>query len=719
MVLSFANLAAPTATAFPSLGEAVARAQQTVPAAEADRVRRLTKVQRREYLKQSSSNWPCLSLTEGVNPTLRISSDNPPQLLHGFAADYDSVGRQFYIADLAELASRCAYPPAAAGPSLSGEGVHAIWLFKEPIPVLGDADYARKVLSVCYSKLRVGNYMQGFDEGFKKPDRLLSIDHHNFGWTTALGEAQLVDEVSTRMWAASVTKDFRFEGPQLDIKLVYEQVQKLFPGRWVGEFVIGARGCRFWDSSATDHSAAVVTSSGMVYFSDGGGFKPWSGILGTDVAAKLSAQSLGELTDKWYYDCTNKVYVWSNPAQSIEYHVKNRTQLCDRLQLAGLQDEMEVKRSIVYIEDHKGVTGVVSLANQKRGLIRQGSQTYINSTDTVAVKPSNGGEPVFINTLLETMFEGNQLHYFLGWLQDSLRCVMEELPSYAQAVFMAGDVQCGKSLLQYHVLTPLFGGRSADPMPALLGESSFNSELSAAGHWMVSDQEGAKGQAQRSIFTQRIKAIAANPGWSIHAKYKEPVTLMLNSRITFSFNGQDECLSVVPRLGHDILDKIILLSVSRHDFFKGMDKRKIEATVAQELPWFAHWLLNDYRAPDEVLSTGRYRTKSYHHPDLMHHAKACQDASELLGWLNVLFMESEALKKEYFDTGKAADFTAARWLQLITQICGHHFGITPNRLSSHFQNLSRQYPDAIKVSLSESHKLYSFSVDYKKLTESK
>lgn len=712
-VLSFANLVAPVAYAFDTLSAAVAAGSVAVEIT-APAIRALDKPRRRDWFKRADSAWPCISLTEGINPTARISADNPPQLLHGFAADYDAVGKRFTVTELTDIATRCAYPPAAGGASLSGEGVHALWLFKEPIPVLGDTDYARRVMAACYSKLRVANFVAGFDEAFKKPDRLLSIDPDNFGWLTALEEGQLVDEVSTRMWAASVTADFKFDGPALDLQKVHEQIEKLYPGRWPGAFGIGLRGPRFWDSSATDATAALVTASGMVYFSDGGGFKPWSALLGSDSTSRISAESLGQLTDRWSYDRTNKEYIIHDPAMG-SYSSKNRTQLFDRLALAGIDSDVELKRAVVYIEDHKSVAAVVKLANQKRGFIRQSGATYINATDTNPVPPVEGDCP-FIQGLLTSMFPDGQLDYFLGWLQDSVRCVMEAEPSYAQAVFMAGSVESGKSLLQYRILTPLLGGRHADPMATLLGETGFNSELGASGHWLVSDQEGAKNSSQRANFTQRIKAIAANPGWSIHAKFKEPTTLLLNSRITFSFNKNDEALSVVPRLGHDIMDKILLLNVPTHTYFKGLEKRTIEATVAQELPAFAYWLLNDYLTPEHVRNTGRYRTKSYHSPELLSVAKACQDSSELLGWLNILFTQNEHLKGEFFDKGIVAEYTAARWLQLVMQTTGHHYNLSPNKLSAHFQNLARQYPDSITARLNPVDRLYLFAVDYKKLT---
>lgn len=718
-VISFPNLATPTGAVFASLADAVT-AGIAATNESANRVRGMAKVERRDYLKVATTNWPCISLTEGVNPTLRISGDNPPQLLHGFMADFDNVGKKFTLQELADLASRCAYPPTAAGSSLSGDGVHAVWVFKEPIPVLGNSEYARKVTNAIYTKLRVSNFMQGFDDGFKKPDRLLSIDPGYFGYVTPQEAAQVVDEVSTRMWASSVISDFKFEGQELDLVKVYEQVQKLFPGRWAGDFNVGARGCRFWDATASDPTAAMVTATGMVYFSDGGGFKPWSSILGGDVTTKLTAESLKEVTAPWFYDDSKKEYIYLDSIKG-DYHCKTRTQTLDRFSLAGLEDELEKKRALAYIEDYKCVAGVIALANQRKGILTQANVTYINATQTTPMVAVEGECP-FIDGLLQTMFGPEQLDYFLAWLQDSLRCMQAMEPSYSQTLFLAGDVACGKTLLQTRFLTPLFGGKSADPMPHLLGEGGgFNAELADAGHWMVSDAEGARNAGQRASFTQKVKAIAANPEMSVNPKYRTPVTLMLNSRLTFSFNLLDECLGVLPRMGHDILDKLHLFLIPKHNYFDNLDPRITTSSIASELPAFAYWLLNFYTPPANILNAGgRYRVKSYHSPLIMRHAKASQDSSELLGWLNIVFDQNETLKK-LTNEEKAAEFSATGWLQVINQTLatagGGQLNMTSQRLSTHLQSLARQYPEAVSVEMSPRQKVFMFSVDYTKLVK--
>ena len=713
MIIDFPNLSSPVGVPRSTLADAVNAGVVATEATQAA-VRGLTKAARRAWFKHTSHVWPCVSVAEGVNPKLRISKENPPQFLHGFVADYDNLGKQLTVDELTDIAARCVYPPAAGGASLSGDGVHAIWLFAEPIPCLGNAGYARAVLLEVFKSLRAGNFLQGFDENFKDhPDRLLSIDPHNFGWLTSKRGDQVVDAVSTRMWASAAVAKVEFDGPALDLKKVHEHVERLFPGRWAGPFDVGCRGVRFWDHTAADATAAVITPAGVVYFSDGGGFRSWASLIGRDGESRIAADSLAEATREWHYDGAGGEYVLREPATG-EYLVKNRTQALDRLEFAGLKDAADRRRALIYIEDHKRVAGIVALANQPKGVIRDGGLAYINVTRTQALTPV-AGDCSFILGLIQAMFGPEQEPYFLGWLKESVIRMQAGKPSYAQALFMAGDVQSGKSLLQYRVLTPLFGGQSADPMPYLLGDAGFNAELGDAGHWLVSDREGARNYQQKGEFTQKVKAITANPEMSVHAKYRTPVTLHLNSRITFSFNRLSECLEIMPRLGSDIVDKIMLFDIQPHQYLAQLSPEDIEPRVAAELPAFAQWLL-DYDIPPEVRSKGRYPVRSYHHVGLSDISKASQEHSELVGWLHVLFNNSDTLEKCARNGQGAPQLTANEWLRLIGLHAGVSHGLTVRRVNVQFQSLARQFPGAIVSQFNPHLRIYKYSVDYDQLT---
>ena len=52
---------------------------------------------------------------------------------------------------------------------------------------------------------------------------------------------------------------------------------------------------------------------------------------------------------------------------------------------------------------------------------------------------------------------------------------------------------------------------------------------------------------------------------------------------------------------------------------------------------------------------------------------------------------------------------------MISGTCGHNFGLSPNKLSGHFQSLAKSYPEAIKMKLDRGKRLHTFEVNFAKL----
>lgn len=710
-VFAFPNLAAPIGQPFNSFTECLEHYERvTVEYAELLRSSR-TKSARRDWFRQAESKWPCISFVEGLNPHMRVGADNPPHLLHGIAADFDAVNKDYTDAELRDMVARVAYPPAAGGSSLSGNGYHFVWFFEEPVQLLGNEAYAIKVIKHIFSKIRVGNLMVGLDDACKRPTQLLSVDPHTFGWLTEANENTTINAITTRLWAGDVDADFEFDGIALDLEAVKEQVDKSFPGRWVGPFVSGARGTRFWDPSASDPTAAVVTPTGMRYFSNGGGFATWAQIFGADFVDKLSIGSIKAITDDWFYDrCTGEYVHYFRPLD--QYGKWNRRQFNERMALDGLKDRDDQSRAAVYVEQYKAVDDTVALANQASGIIHIGTEKVINIRPTTPPKVADGPFEFIRALIMEAMFPGDQGHYLCAWLKDSVRRVLEEKPSFAQALFMVGDVALGKSLLQQRIFTPLFGGIEANPMPSLTNTSAFNGELAKAGHWCVNDAPGARHHWQQQELSQHIKTITTTTIGMVNAKYKQARAVTHNSRISFSLNRVVECLQVFPRLGDDVLDKLILLDVANHTLFTSKTyDRTFDDIVADELPGFAHWLLNVYEPPEFAKSTNpRYYATSYKHPEFLTYARAAQIESELLGWLHELYDKPDMA--EYRDGTKRMKESAAGWLRILSTVSDGVKVMTQQKFISLFNALAAQHADAFSTEFDKQKRHYVYSVDY-------
>jgi len=105
-------------------------------------------------------------------------------------------------------------------------------------------------------------------------------------------------------WAIEATRNYDWGklAPAIPMEKIAEEVERQYPGCWQGEFEIGVRGVRFWDSSADNETAAIVRESGMQCFTGGQAFVPWSAILGGKFVRKFEADRVGGAIENIWFD---------------------------------------------------------------------------------------------------------------------------------------------------------------------------------------------------------------------------------------------------------------------------------------------------------------------------------------------------------------------------------------------------------------------------------
>ena len=59
-----------------------------------------------------------------------------------------------------------------------------------------------------------------------------------------------IPEERSLLWLMDALNKPRRSSNDIPLSIIAEEVQRRFPGRWQGEFTIGARGVRFWDAQA-------------------------------------------------------------------------------------------------------------------------------------------------------------------------------------------------------------------------------------------------------------------------------------------------------------------------------------------------------------------------------------------------------------------------------------------------------------------------------------
>jgi hypothetical protein len=93
------------------------------------------------------------------------------------------------------------------------------------------------------------------------------------------------------------------------------------------------------------------------------------------------------------------------------------------------------------------------------------------------------------------------------------------------------------------------------------------------------------------------------------AKYADAVTLPWAGRIILSLNDDPNSMSVLPTMDSSNRDKIMAFKVAQAPF-KFPPKRELEATIDEELPAFAKFLI-DWKPPQGVIDDDRFGVKSF------------------------------------------------------------------------------------------------------------
>jgi len=158
------------------------------------------------------------------------------------------------------------------------------------------------------------------------------------------------------------------------------------------------------------------------------------------------------------------------------------------------------------------------------------------------------------------------------------------------------------------IIAALVGG-FADASDYLSGGTKFNKDLGRAACWVIDDTVSAASFQDQRKATELIKRGVANPKIQFMAKYADAVTLPWAGRIILSLNDDPNSMSVLPTMDSSNKDKLMAFKVAQEPF-KFPPKRELEATIDEELPAFAKFLI-DWKPPKEVLDDDRFGVKSF------------------------------------------------------------------------------------------------------------
>ena len=627
---------------------------------------------------------------EGLIQSVRIDTkNNPAVFLHWLVADYDGQIDQHMKDTVLE---RCGdFKPQYICRTFSG-GARLLWKLEEPFP-LHKNDLTAKLLKQVRKKLKLSKLLVGLDTAaFEDPAK-----YYEAGTDWVELSSDVIPAPFMMQWAIESTHNYAWKklGPSIPMELIAAEVEKQYPGQWQGEFEVGVRGVRFWDSSADNQTAAVIRESGMQCFTGGQAFVPWSAILGGKFVRQFQADQIGGAVTEVYFDGRD---YWTQLSNG-QWHGCNKSDIALHLKVErGLSavvprgsTSSEVDQALHRIQKQQCIVCAAPLIHRPKGIVYLDGFRVLNTSNAVVFQPSEkiDVDPAtdfpWLEFYLATFFDPvEQLDYFYAWLRRWYSSALDGKMLPGQATFFAGKPNTGKTLLSTVILSRAFGGH-IDASSFLSGEDGFNSHLFNSAVWAVDDVVPLTDNKSHLKFSALIKKMAANRTFSVREKYRVDKLIEWNGRVVVTCNTDPESIRILPDVDLSNRDKINLFRVADRDTFSF--PRDVAEIILAELPFFLRWLL-DWTPPSHVLGESRYGVKTYCEASLF---EAARHSSSAYSFLEVLL--------KFFE-GQCSDVWTGSATELLSAMLNDQDGLaviaakyTPDKVGRELSKLASQgYP---------------------------
>lgn len=577
--------------------------------------------------KEGYRTWSVLPSTqslffsgfEGTNAALRVAESNPPVFMHALVAEFDTP---ISVSEREAFLRRAApeYPPNFISTTFSGN-VRLFWIFESKIPVYG-AKVTQAFLKKLCKALAIKKLFPALDE----TALLNPSQYYHCGEQWEMIHPAPLSSSLLHSWLLGVSQkaDWSGYGDQISFERLADELERRFPGRWPGPFEEGARGPRFWDALADNPTAAIVRSSGMQCFTGPKPFETWGEIFGRKFVEEFRASTIGAALEGIWFD--GRDYwrmvegVWRLfKRQDITLHLRVAYEISDERK--GEQKSSQMDAVLNQIQQAKCVDGAAPFIYQRDTTVRFCNKRYLNISRCAPTAPAEGpqiwGERFpYIAELLGGFFDPpEQLDFFLSWLAHAFQNASAGRPRNGQAVFIAGDVNQGKTLLSNVLVGGLFGGHM-DASDYLLGESRFNKELFEVGLWTVDDTVPSSDPRKQQLYSAMLKKIPANYSFQYHPKFRDQLMLPWAGRVIVTCNADPESIRILPDVEMSLLDKVMLFKIktAARDFTNAADR------IRAELPYFAGYM-RDFEIPEHCQGEPRFGVNCYHHPELIETAR--------------------------------------------------------------------------------------------------
>ena len=272
-----------------------------------------------------------------------------------------------------------------------------------------------------------------------------------------------------------------------------------------------------------------------------------------------------------------------------------------------------------------------NLAGHQKGLIHSvDGLPMLVLTSPAIVDPLPGPAPVISDLIHQAFPDQVQRDIFTGWLAGSYRSVRDGIHHPAPMLCLAGKPNTGKSLLSY-LVKRVMGGRSANPHTAWTGSLPWNDNLCAAELLLLDDCQGSTDIRSRMNFASNFKEAIYSGDVDIKKRHCSSMSVRPVWRVMVCCNDNSESLLILPPIGCDMADKVILLKVepivTPIDTSHTEGRKQLQRRIEDELPMLAGYLTR-FELPDD-LRDSRSGVLAWRHPDLTQAIESTKPESRL------------------------------------------------------------------------------------------
>lgn len=420
-----------------------------------------------------------------------------------------------------------------------------------------------------------------------------------------------------------------------------------------------------------------------------------------------------------YYDLMRARY-WTQDGRKVWVSF-NETGISRLIELLGFDprapvaNPKSIERKLLELQMDSNIDYAGPLAGYQMGLYEILQSRVLVTSSPKLIEPKKGEWPV-LRKFMENLFIEpeeerkvrvretgderptiDQMPYVLGWLRVGLQALYANKRHPGQALVIAGERDCGKSLFQ-SILTELFGGRAAKPYRAMVDSTNFNGDMFTAEHQVIGDEACRIDMKSRKAFATQIKGVVAETTQRMEAKHKDALTLTPFWRLSISLNLEPENILVLPPVDEDIGDKLILTKAYKRPLpwkINGPEDREpFWQALMSELPALVHYVLHEWEIP-EGMHSRRFGVAHYHHPEILGVIDALTGQERLLELIDTEIFHGGTGRRKWIGTAlelekelkhkDSAVCDQARELLSSGNVCGSYLG-----------KLARKYPRRVK-----------------------